>query len=497
MSGESSREQSTQNLDTAVDSEGRTLEAVRVDDIIQVSAEPLDEAAIKRRLVFKGLGCFAVVIAIVLALSLTLQGGDTNSSAERDMVPMLAPTLAPDLRLQLMREFFIDTFHPLYETEDGDDSGRTKLQSIFDNLDSPQSLALEWLAYQDVEIGKGIRLEFLQEMDLPFRAEGDTNDVAGSRSSSVFSPNGFNITADQVRLTQRYALAVFFWATNGPTQWLDTFEFTMPGHECDWSGVLSCVNEGQNNRVSHINLVENGLQGSIPQELSALLHLQSLVVSFNDLTGMLPSSLAFITGLKVVDVAHNDLSGTIPEQYYTHWLELETLKIGENQFTGSISSLIGSLEQLKHLGAERLYWQGTVPKELFQKLTNLEFLELSNQNIGFVNDTIATEIGLLTNLQSLIYHGTGITGTIPSELGLLTDLGRMQLASNHMTGTIPTELGALTKMTRLAMSVNALTGTLPTEFTQMRKLTRFELQNTFLTGDIGFLCQAIVQLMMD
>lgn len=95
-----------------------------------------------------------------------------------------------------------------------------------------------------------------------------------------------------------------------------------------------------------------------------------------------------------------------------------------------------------------MHWQGTIPREFYSQLTNLEFMEMSNQIYGFVNDTLPSEIGLLTNLTSFIFHGANLTGAIPSELGLATNLQRLQLSSNHMTGAIPSELGALTAMTR-------------------------------------------------
>merc|ERR1712238_58894 len=77
--------------------------------------------------------------------------------------------------------------------------------------------------------------------------------------------------------------------------------------------------------------------------------------------------------------------------------------------------------------------------------------------------SIATELGLLTNLETLISDGTMLTGTIPSEIGLLTNLVKLELDTNKFAGTIPTEIGLLTNLVELEFDENKLTGTIPTE----------------------------------
>ena len=54
---------------------------------------------------------------------------------------------------------------------------------------------------------------------------------------------------------------------------------------------------------------------------------------------------------------------------------------------------------------------------------------------------LPTELGSLTNLQSLSLWGNELTGTIPSELGDLSNLQSLWLRDNQLTGAIPSELG--------------------------------------------------------
>ena len=76
---------------------------------------------------------------------------------------------------------------------------------------------------------------------------------------------------------------------------------------------------------------------------------------------------------------------------------------------------------------------------------------------------IPTELGRLTDLESLYLNNNDLTGPIPTELGRLADLRTLNLSGNDLTGPIPTELGELVSLTWLSLSSNSLTGPIPTE----------------------------------
>jgi hypothetical protein len=75
---------------------------------------------------------------------------------------------------------------------------------------------------------------------------------------------------------------------------------------------------------------------------------------------------------------------------------------------------------------------------------------------------LPSEIGLLTNLKTLLYAGTGASavGTIPTEIRQLSHLESLDLRGGFI-GTIPSEIAQLNKLTNLSLSSNLLTGRVP------------------------------------
>ncbi|MEN8217501.1 MAG: S8 family serine peptidase, partial [Pseudomonadota bacterium] len=160
-----------------------------------------------------------------------------------------------------------------------------------------------------------------------------------------------------------------------------------------------------------------------------------------------------------------------------HVLELS---LSWNNLTGSIPTELGNLTNLETLELSDNQLTGSIPTEL-GNLTNLETLDLDfNQLTG----SIPTELGNLTNLWELRLSGNQLTGTIPTELGNLTYLWEFYLYDNRLTGTIPTELGNLTYLEVLDLGGNQLTGTIPTELGNLTYLEMLFLSGNQLTGTI-------------
>lgn len=97
-------------------------------------------------------------------------------------------------------------------------------------------------------------------------------------------------------------------------------------------------------RVTALTLLGHELDGTIPVELGALTHLQTLDLSFNQLTGPIPAELAKLTRLLNLDLSWNELSGPIPAEM-GHLADLELLWLEGNPLTGCIPTTLRSIPE--------------------------------------------------------------------------------------------------------------------------------------------------------
>ena len=78
-----------------------------------------------------------------------------------------------------------------------------------------------------------------------------------------------------------------------------------------------------------------------------------------------------------------------------------------------------------------------------------------------LSGSIPTQLGDLTNLESLSLQDNQLTGPIPEELGKLTELDWLSLNHNDLSGEIPPALGNLASLEALYLRENELTGCIP------------------------------------
>jgi cytoskeletal protein RodZ len=149
----------------------------------------------------------------------------------------------------------------------------------------------------------------------------------------------------EVQVVQRYALATVAYSFQSDqwddeSGWLDS-----NAAECDWFGV-SC--DGSN-RVTSIDLEQNGLRGTLPPELSLLSgSLSELNVNENSIGGELPTEVGLLGNLETLLMADNNFEGSLPTQVG----RMESLTIWhleKNAMTGSIPSTVENLENLAEL----------------------------------------------------------------------------------------------------------------------------------------------------
>ncbi|MBO1347337.1 MAG: putative Ig domain-containing protein [Hormoscilla sp. GUM202] len=155
-----------------------------------------------------------------------------------------------------------------------------------------------------------------------------------------------------------------------------------------------------------------------------------------------------VRGSRVTEI---DLDNT---EWSRVWRKL--VKMSDNALSGTIPSELGSLSELQTLELNDNDLSGTIPSELGE-LSNLSRLQLNDNDLS---GTIPSKLGDLSNLIDLHLNDNSLSGTIPSKLGELSNLIGLHLQDNSLSGTIPSELGDL-KLWMLYLYNNSLRGTIP------------------------------------
>lgn len=312
------------------------------------------------------------------------------------------------------------------------------------------------------------------------------------------------------RLSDRYASATFYFATEGENwnscyfgdadcdgeQWLDD-------DVCDWYAV-SCDDDGRVASYLFANAEGNGLIGTLPIEMKLLTAMTDLVIVNNTITGTLPEAFGEdATSLRSLLLPDNELTGNIPRNYlgaspleFVHLgnngfsgpiptsignsAYLQQLDLSGNSMTGTISEEIGGYEVLEALSLANNELQGNIPNEIYD-LTNLKFLHM---NGNALTGTISSSIGDLSSLKELRVGGSGLSGHIPDELYSLTNLVELDISQALFDGRLSLGILNLEDLEKLIVSDNKLVGTVPFSLGQLSTLSNFSLQGNGFSGSI-------------
>jgi Leucine-rich repeat (LRR) protein len=416
------------------------------------------------------------IVGFVMSRNSSTNEGNSNSSESLDSVSLspsaldtgsLSPSAVPTM-VNRRWDYLLGVIGDLTLPADAVEDGQTPAEYFADTT-TPQYLALQWMAEQDMEF-------------------------------DIFSK-------DRLIVLERYVATLMYFSTNGPTRWVDSLNFvTSSLSVCDWQNATSGrgISCNQDSFIDVLDIDSNNLQGPLLWELSLISSLFKINLSYNDMYGSLPIEWSSLTGLRVLWLEDNGIAGTLPQGYWSALLNLEYLHLDHNEFSGTLPTEIGNLTKLNTLRVNRNLLSGQQPSE-YSRLTNLQTYDVSGNKL---RGTIPTQYGLLNNLEYLYFNENEFTGTLPTEIGNLTKLHNFfvqfnllsgqvpseysrltnlqgnDVSWNNLTGTISTEFGLLTNQVSLYFNENEFYGTLPTEFGNMTKLQIFVVYKNHLSGQM-------------
>ncbi|KAJ6728558.1 RECEPTOR-LIKE PROTEIN 4 [Salix koriyanagi] len=108
-----------------------------------------------------------------------------------------------------------------------------------------------------------------------------------------------------------------------------------------WSGA-DCLYDKTSSKwfIDGLGLDNQGLRGFLPNDISRLLHLQSINLSDNSIHGAIPPSIGSIAGLVVLDLSYNLFNGSIPESL-GQLTSLRRLDVNGNSLSGRVPAVLG------------------------------------------------------------------------------------------------------------------------------------------------------------
>ncbi|KAJ7533236.1 hypothetical protein O6H91_13G038900 [Diphasiastrum complanatum] len=181
----------------------------------------------------------------------------------------------------------------------------------------------------------------------------------------------------------------------------------------------------------HVRLGVNELSGPIPLGLLSLKRMQMLELVNNQLSGGIPDIVGAPI-LEFLDISENHLTGSIPENV-SNLFKLKKLLLNDNNLSGAIPLSIGKLEQLGTLDLRGNALASQIPADI-GNCKSLSSLDLSgNQLTG----AIPAQLGKIEVLDVLNLSRNHLTGRIPPELENIVSLTAVDFSYNSLSGPIP------------------------------------------------------------
>jgi len=169
--------------------------------------------------------------------------------------------------------------------------------------------------------------------DVLVRLEGNSNIANPAPLPLCFMPT-FDVMNDSMLCPpERSALQEFYDSAKGgewtvSDMWVHPYESV-----CNWHGI-TC--DDSNNTVK-LNLINNGLSGTLTKKIADLSMLEVLDLSDNDIKGSIPTEIGLLSNLNYLRLSYNGFQGN--EINFGNLQHLKLIQLHGNRLSGSIPSL--------------------------------------------------------------------------------------------------------------------------------------------------------------
>ncbi|KAL3748711.1 hypothetical protein ACJRO7_009880 [Eucalyptus globulus] len=232
-------------------------------------------------------------------------------------------------------------------------------------------------------------------------------------------------------------------------------------------------------KLEHLDLSSLNVSAPVPDAVTNLSSLTSLVLQGCNLQGTFPTTIFKLPRLQLLDLSCNlELSGHLPE--FDLGSPIKSLFLSETNFSGSLPASLGNLAFLNEFYIGHSNFTGNVPSSI-GNLTQLTMLDFHHNKLS---GEIPSSLGKLVQLSYLYLEMNLLSGEVPASLTNLTNLTFLYLSDNQLTGQIPAEITGLTRLTQLDLSFNRLTGPIPENISNLKSLQYLYLRSNKLNGTL-------------
>ncbi|KAH6818009.1 Leucine-rich repeat transmembrane protein kinase family protein [Perilla frutescens var. frutescens] len=217
----------------------------------------------------------------------------------------------------------------------------------------------------------------------------------------------------------------------------------------------------------------------LPESVTRLTKVKSLVVSTCMLFGELPAFVGNMTSLIDLELSGNFLAGRVPKEL-GQLRNLQHLELYYNEFQGEIPEEIGNLTRLIDLDMSVNKLSGRIPASIC-RLPSLRVFQLYNNSLA---GEIPTEIANSTTLKTLSLYENLLTGEVPPDLGRSSTMVALDLAENQLSGRLPEGLCSGGRLNYLLVLQNKFSGEVPKSYAECKSIVRFRISSNNLEGEI-------------
>ncbi|KAK9756553.1 hypothetical protein RND81_01G106000 [Saponaria officinalis] len=234
-----------------------------------------------------------------------------------------------------------------------------------------------------------------------------------------------------------------------------------------------------NLEVINFNEIPNLNFWELPENITSLTRLRSLILSSSTLQGKILPSIGNMTSLVDLELSGNYLKGQIPREL-GNLKNLKFLMLYYNYLTGTIPDELGNLTQLTDLDMSVNRLTGTIPDTIC-RLPKLRCLQLYNNSL---TGEIPSSLGDSTSLSYLSVYDNFLTGEVPKNLGKSSNMILLDLSENHLSGNLPPYICSGGNLVYFLVLSNMFNGNIPETYTRCKSLVRFRVSNNQLEGQV-------------